>query len=233
METGSKKHIIAERILDSGTSFQLCNLFVSDIGNYKVLSLYSILSKKLVGYKIVNLQDALQDDWLINGGFNAVYNLNNHLDFELVPANFSQQTSNYNQSFYVVPESSGIHIMYGIDRFMQDHKDCSVLVLGHQDHAGIVIYNQHHCVFSNSFKYADHTELLYYVVNAMQISGIKQEDANVILDYHCAHQYGLIDFLSSYFKSVSAMTIPFENPDPEIQDLSELLMPNHLIALCV
>ena len=233
METGSKKHIIAERILDSGTSFQLCNLFISDIGNYKVLSLYSILSKKLSGYKVLNLQDAMQDEWLLKGGFNAVYNLNNHLDFELVPTNFSQQTSNYNNTFSVVPESSGIHIVYGIDRFMQEHKDCSVIVLGSHDLAGILIYNKNQCVFSKSFKYADQTELLYFVVNAMQNSGVKQAEANVILDYYCAHQFGLIDFLSPYFKSVSALQIPFENPDSEINDLSELLMPNHLIALCV
>jgi hypothetical protein len=234
METGSKKHIIAERFLDSGISMQLCNLFVSDIADFKVLSLYSTLSRKLVAYKVITLADASNEEWLNDSSlFNNVFFLNTDPDFELVPASFSDAPSKHNSDFNIATQNKGIHILYGINQWMQDQKGYTVFAVGHDDLLSVIIYHNSQCCFANTFKYADQTEFLYFVINAMQIAGVKQEDAQLKLDYACYHKYGLLEFLSPYFLSVEPMTVPFDDPDPEIDHLPELLMPNHLLSLCV
>lgn len=234
METGSKKHIIAERLPDAGVVLSLCNLFVSDIAGFKVLSLYSSLSKRLEAYKILTAEDANHDAWLNNGGFNAVYHTSFNPDFELVPSAFqSSGNSNYGADFTVKHESNGIHILYGIQRWMQENKGVRVFIASVNDILTVLVYQNANCLFANSFSYKDQTELLYFVVNAMQITGVKQEETSLVLDYHCSHKYGLMEFLMPYFQHVQSLRVPFEDPDPEIEDLPELLMPNHLISLCV
>lgn len=234
METGSKKHIIAERFLDPGISVQLCNLFISDIGDFKVLSLYSTLSRKLVAYKVITLADVSNEEWLNDSSlFNDVFYLNTDPDFELVPASFSEMSSTYSSEFNITTQNKGIHILYGIHQWMQEQKGHSIFVLGHEDLLSVVIYHNNQCCFANTFKYADQTEFLYFVINAMQIAGVKQDEAQLKLDYQCFHKYGLVEFLSAYFLSVEPMTVPFDDPDPEIDHLPELLMPNHLLSLCV
>lgn len=234
METGSKKHIIAERLPDTGVVLSLCNLFVYDIAGFKVLSLYSSLSKRLEAYKILTAEDAAQDTWLNNMGFNAVYHASFNPDFDLVPSAFqSSAASNYGTDFTVQHEGNGIHILYGIQRWMQDNIGVRIFIASVNDILTVVVYQNSTCLFANSFSYKDQTELLYFVVNAMQVSGVKQEETTLVLDYHCSHKYGLVEFLSPYFQHVQSLKVPFEDPDPEIEDLPELLMPNHLIALCV
>lgn len=234
METGSKKHIIAERFLDPGISVQLCNLFVSDIADFKVLSLYSTLSRNLVAYKVITLADAANEEWLNDSSlFNNVFYLNADPDFELVPASFSETSSKHSSDFNISTQNKGIHILYGINQWMQDQKGYTVFALGHDDLLSVIIYHNNQCCFANTFKYADQTEFLYFVINAMQIAGVKQEDAQLKLDYACFHKYGLLEFLSPYFLSVEPLTVPFDDPDPEIDHLPELLMPNHLLSLCV
>ncbi|MFM6984539.1 MAG: DUF3822 family protein [Chitinophagaceae bacterium] len=234
METGSKKHIIAERFLDAGISVQLCNLFVADIADFKVLSLYSTLSRKLVAYKVITLADTAHEEWLNDSSvFNEVFYLNTDPDFELLPASFSEQVSKYNSEFVVKTQNPGIHLIYGIHQWMQDHKGYTIFALGHSDLLSVLIFHNDKCCFANTFKYADQTEFLYFVINAMQLVGVKQEEAHLKLDYQCFHKYGLPEFLSSYFLSVEPMQLPFEDPDPEIDNLPELLMPNHLLSLCV
>lgn len=234
METGSKKHIIAERFLDSGISVQLCNLFVSDIADFKVLSLYSTLNRKLVAYKVITLVDAAHEEWLNDSSvFNDVFYLNTDPDFELLPASFSELPSKYNSEFVVKTQNKGIHLIYGIHHWMKDNNGNAIVAFGHDDLLSVLIFDHDKCCFANTFKYADQTEFLYFVINAMQLVGVKQEEAHLKLDYQCFHKYGLAEFLSSYFQSVEPLQVPFDDPDPEIDDLPELLMPNHLLSLCV
>ncbi len=235
MESNSKKHIIAERILDNGISLKLCNLFVSEISDFTVLSAYSSLSKQLVAYKVLNSADAMQDQWLSEAMFNEGYKVGFNPDFELVPNKLSQALNPLNDDFKI-HENVGhteLHLLYGIDKWMKDIKGKKVFVFGRHDVIAIVVYRDGQCLFANSFSYSDQTEILYFIINAIQISDLKQEDMELVLDYYCAHKFGLIEFFTPYFTSVKSLQIPFENPDSEILDLDQLLMPNHLGALCV
>ena len=234
METGSKKHIIAERLPDTGVVFSLCNLFISDIGGFKVLSLYSSLSKRLEAYKILTSEDAAHDAWLNNAGFNAVYHCSFNPDFEIIPSAFqSEEMPRYGADFFIQSEGKGIHILYGIHRWMHENTGSRIYIASINDILTVAVYHNNSCLFANSFSYKDQTELLYFIVNAMQVSGVKQEETTLVLDYHCSHKYGLVEFLTPYFLHVQSLKVPFEDPDPEIEDLPELLMPNHLISLCV
>lgn len=235
MESNSKKHIIAERVLDNGISLKLCNLFVSEISDFTVLSAYSSLSKQLVAYKILTSADAMQDQWLSEAIFNEGYKVGFNPDFELVPNKLSQVINPLNPDFKILEHvnHTELHLLYGIDKWMKDVKGKKVFVFGRQDLITIVVYLDGQCLFANSFSYSDQTEILYFIINAIQICELKQDEVELILDYFCSHKFGLIEFFKPYFTSVKALQIPFENPDIEIQDLDQLLMPNHLGALCV
>ncbi|MCC6818183.1 MAG: DUF3822 family protein [Bacteroidia bacterium] len=231
----NKKNVIAERIVDEGIPLNLCNLFVSVIDEFKVFSLYSALSKTFVGYKVVLNEDEYIDP-ILNQTYNAIYSITSNPDFEIVPKGFVSGKSpeidaNFNVDTTAI--TNEIHLAYGLGKLAQSSENAKIWIFTHAQILSIFIANHKQLVFANSFNYNDQTEILYFIINALSIAQINQNEADLFIDYSASKKFGLIEFLEPYFKSVSKLSVPFENPDPEIENLPYLLSINHMVSLCV
>lgn len=226
---------MAERILDPGVPENLCNLIVSDLDEYQVLSLYSALSKSFIGYKVLLGQEQGEQDAWLRAGFNNIIRVGLDPDFELVPKGFSDSSEGYSNEFSVqVPlKRNEIHVVYGLEKLVAESQEPGIWVFAQSDILSVFIAKDRRIVFANSFSYHDQTELLYFIVSAMSLSELKQEEVNLYLDFRAYKKFGLREFLQPYFKSVSGMSVPFDNPDAELEELPYLLACNHLVSLCV
>ena len=235
-DSTNKKHVMAERMLDQGIPSNLCNLFIYDVEDYRVLSLYSALSKSFVGYKVlINRHESESESWL-SQNYNSIVKVSFDPDFELIPKSFNNSIQdNYSTEIAVntALQKDEVHLAYGIEKISKSIESPSAWIFVHDSIVSILIAQNKSLVFANSFKFQDQTEILYFIVNALHISEIKQDDVSLYLDFAAWNKFGLKDFLQSYFKSVEPVILPFENPDPELEILPLLLAPNHLAALCV
>ncbi len=235
-DSNNKKHVMAERMLDPGIPSNLCNLFIYQVLDYTVLSLYSALSKNFVGYKVLMNTPSLDEDPLMSQTYNSKFMVSSDPDFELIPKAFNADVSdNFSPDLVVntALKKTDVHLAYGIEKYSESLESPAVWLFVHENIVSVIISNHKSLVFANSFTFNDQTELLYFVVSALNITDIKQDDARVYLDYAAMNKFGLSDFLQPYFKSVEPLELPFENPDPELEILPVLLAPNHLASLCV
>lgn len=236
-ETGNKKFVIAERFPDNGMPENLMNLYVSDLEHFKILSLYSSLSRQLLGYKVFTQADDIEDEWLNSSSFNSVEHLNLDPDFELIPKAFSSDSAGSPESEILVSlnnKKEGIHIAYALDKWASSiNITNSVVLLNQSDLISIFVIGDRKILFANTFKYSDFTEILYFIINAIQLSEISQENTTLYLDFEMMRNLSFVEFVSPYFMDVAPLKVPFENPDPEIEILPELLFTNHIMALCV
>lgn len=236
VETGDKKHILAERILEVDISSNLSNLLISNVLGYKVCSLYSALTKKLIAYKVFNTEEHQHDDWMNFSQFNQVFFLDNDADFKIIPKAFSQSSHELELDFNVLynREKNHFHILEAISLESKAlFNNDAVFVFIENQKLCVTVYKNNACVFSNSFNYSDQVEILYFILNALKINNVKQEECTLLLDASLSQLTGFKDFAAAYFNSISELSIPFSNPDPEMPDLEILLMPNHLLSLCV
>ena len=97
----------------------------------------------------------------------------------------------------------------------------------------ILIFKDKTCLFSNAFSCQNETEILYFVLAALEASDCKQDDANLFLDFNLTSNDEVVSFLMPYFKSVSALKFESDVLDEEILDLPELLFINYAMSLCV
>lgn len=237
METGSKKHVIAERLLDSGVPLNLCNLFVSDYGNLKILSLYSALSKKFLGYKVFNTSDVDADDWLYNQNFNGVYHCDFNPDVELIPNVFasSAETASANHNFVIDAnlKTNHIHFLNGLASYFANSAGTDLVLMLHHDLLSLAAFDKGKCVFYNVFPCNDLTEMLYFTVSALHTAGLPQLETHVHLDLQSFQVKGLTEILDPHFNQIDALKIPSGNPDQAIDYLPELLFFNYAVSLCV
>ena len=237
METGSKKHIIAERYLETGVAESLSNLFVSNYPAFKVLSLYADLSKRLIAYKILNQSEGIIDPWF-DAGFKDIITVDFNLEYSLVPIQFSDNSSSFSNStgFQIQGNKliSSNHFVYGIAEYNALILESSKVYLFKLDNIlTVMIFKDKSCIFSNYFVCQNETEILYFVLSALESSDCAQDEANVFLDYHLASNGSAKQFLSPYFKSISNLRMENDLLDEEILDLPELLFINHAMSLCV
>jgi hypothetical protein len=237
VETGDKKHIVAERILDGNISSNLTNLLVSNVLGYKVFSLYSALTKKLIAYKVFNSEEHQHDDWMTFSQFNQVFFLDTDTDFKIVPKAFSNSTLELDLDFNILynREKEHFHLLEVVSLEAKNlfvNQEAIFAFVNNQTLC-VSVFKNNSCVFSNSFNYSDQVEILYFLMNALKINNIKQEDCLLMMDSSLFQLTGFKDFVQVYFKSNYTLSIPFANPDPEMPDLEILLMPNHLLSLCV
>jgi hypothetical protein len=237
VETGDKKHIVAERSLDGNISSNLSNLFISNVLEYKVCSLYSALTKKLIAYKVFNSDDNQKDDWMNFSQFNQVFFLDYNTDFKMVPKAFSLSNQELDLDFNILynREKEHFHLLEAVAldaKNLFDNQDALFAFINKQTLC-VAVFKNNTCVFANSFNYSDQAEILYFMMNALKVNNIKQEECLLLMDSSLSQLTGFKEFVQVYFNTSLTLSIPFSNPDPEMSDLEILLMPNHLLSLCV
>ncbi|HEY1047350.1 MAG TPA: DUF3822 family protein [Bacteroidia bacterium] len=237
VETGSKKHVIAERLLDNGVPLNLCNLFVSDYGHVKILSLYSALSKKFLGYKVFNTLEIDSDDWLYDQKLNNIYHCDFNPDVNLIPSVFAGQseysTSNQNFALEANLKNNHIHFLNGLSAYFANSNGSDLVLMLHHDLLSIASFSKGKCMFYNVFPCNDLTELLYFTVSSLNTAGLPQLETHLYLDLHTSQVKGLKELLEPHFNQVDVLKIPSGNPDQAIDHLPELLFFNYAVSLCV
>lgn len=236
METGSKKHILAERYLETGVAESLSNLFVCNYSNFKVLSLYSDLSKRLLAYKILH-QNADENDAWLDTEFNKTTTVDFNPNYKLIPSQFSIALGSNDAEFGFKIEGDYIrqnHFLYGVAKYNAlRFESVKVYLFKSESTLNVLIFKDKTCLFSNAFTCHNETEILYFVIAALEASECTQEHANVFLDFELGVNKPVSAFLMPYFKSVSALRFEGEGLDEEILNLPELLFINYAMSLCV
>lgn len=236
METSSKKHILAERYLESGVAESLSNLFVCNYPKFKVLSLYSDLSKRLLAYKILHQSEELNDPWF-DTAFKETFTIDFNPNFNLVPTQFSNSSNSHTSEFGFQIEGNQIssnHFLNGLAKYNSLRAEAvKVYLFRSNDILNVLIFKDKTCLFSNSFSCHNETEILYFVLASLESSECSQEETNVFLDYNLATNEAISSFLQPYFKSVSALKYESDALDEEILNLPELLFINYAMSLCV
>jgi hypothetical protein len=230
-ETGSKKYIIAERFFETGVQDHLCKLFVSNFQDFQVLSLYSDLRNELLAYKVIQQNSDLIDPWL-ETPFMKIQKVDFNPSFDIIP-NIASENNRHN--FNIVPLSPFGHLHYieGVFEYnlaFQEHT--KIYLFKQNSDVNILVFQNEKCMFSNSFTCKSDTEILYFVLNALEITNLDKNLANLYLDYNLSKDSSFVNFVKPYFVSVKSLQIPMDNPDPEVPFLMELLFPNYLLSLC-
>lgn len=236
-ETGSKRFTIAEGFFETGVSENLCKLFISELRDFTVYSLYNDLSNKLLAYKLIRRNDELEEPWL-SAPFLKTIRVDFNPDTEIIPDKFSEVQSNGGDgdSISVHPPSANgyMHYAKGLFKYNAFLDDNLKVYLFRQDlNLVIYIFEGRKCCFSNTFVCQNETEMLYFILSSLELSGNSQDNAAVYLDYYLASDPEFTRFIRQYFRSVKNMKPLMADPDPEIPFLSELLFPNYLLSLCV
>ena len=236
METSSKKHILAERYLETGVAESLSNLFVCNYSNYKILSLYSDLSKRLLAYKILHQNADANDAWL-DIEFNKTTMVDFNPNFKLIPSQFSNTLSLSDAEFGFKIEGDHIaqnHFVHGVAKYNAlRFESVKVYLFKSESILNVLIFKDKTCLFSNAFTCHNETEILYFVIAALESSECTQEHANVFLDFELGVNKPVSEFLMPYFKTVSPLRYEGEGLDEEILNLPELLFINYAMSLCV
>jgi hypothetical protein len=235
METGSKKHILAERYLETGVAESLTNLFVCNYSNFKVLSLYSDLSKRLLAYKILHQNADANDAWL-DTEFNNTITVDFNPNFKLIPSQFYNPLGSNDAEFGFKIEGEHIrqnHFVYGVAKYNAlRFESVKVYLFKSESILNVLIFKDRTCLFSNAFACHNETEILYFVIAALEASDCTQEHANVFLDFDLGLNESLSTFLMPYFKSISTLKFEGDGLDEEILNLPELLFVNYAMSLC-
>lgn len=236
METGSKKHIIAEHYFETEIADSLCNLYVCNYSDFKVLSLYADLNKRFIAYKILHQGEHSNEVWL-NTDFNRIIEVDLNPEFTLVPLQFETDSKPINQTIgFSVQGTRPIqsnHFVYGIAQYnFLNPEPVKVFLFKQEGLVNVLIFKDRNCVFSNVFNCQNETEILYFVVSALQTSDCQQAQTALYLDYALSIDSKTLNFFTPYFQSVSHLKLEMEQLDQEILHLPELLFINYAMSLC-
>lgn len=235
MALEDKKHVLAEQTLESGVAEGLCNLYVCDYNQFKVLSLYSDLNRHLIAYKVLHQGDYYQEPWL-NQSFRSVQQVDFNLDIQLLPAHFAQGNVKETVPFVVEGRQASInsnHFIYGISRYNELRPELiKVYLFKHEQYFNIIIFKEKACVFCNTFNCQNDTEMLYFTLSALQTVECKQDDAAVFIDYPLSTLPQTAAFLKPYFKSVQVLQMDMDLSEDDFEQLPQLLFINYAMSLC-
>lgn len=230
-ETGSKKYTIAERYFETGVQDHLCKLFVSNFPDFQVLSLYSDLRNELLAYKVIQQNSESIDPWL-ETPFMKIQKVDFNPNFDIIP---NIATENKQHNFNIVPVSPFGHKHYieGLFEFnLLFPEQAKVYLFSKNSDVTILVFKNDKCLFSNSFRCNSDTEILYFILNALEVSKLDRSSTQLYLDYTLSKDSSFVHFVEPYFKSVKSLQTPIDNPDNAVPFLLELLFPNYLLSLC-
>jgi hypothetical protein len=233
MAIGDKKHIVAEQPLKADESINLCNVYRCDWEAYEVLSVYSVLSKQLLAYKVMHKGHADQDEWL-SMPFNKKLLVSQTPKVQVVPNQFAQNNVSDQLPFVIdsdLPKDHK-HILEGIAQWQLQKGSGQQLFVWYQDNQLLVVlFNQKQLQFSNVFAANTEHEVLYFIVAAIQAVQMEQSQLTLTVSYDLWQNTALINFLKPYFQGADCLRLPYEL-DAELLDLTAWLMPNELMAQC-
>jgi hypothetical protein len=236
-ETGMKQDVMAVRVFEKEISEALSNLFITEYSDVNVLSVYSDLTGNLLAYKV--LQSALDEDPWLHGGFNRKLTMDFHTGFNFVPGKFADNSINnggagHQEIGIEYPATEGkVHYSKGLLKYHGSKKSDAVYVYRILNTYAIFVFKGRDCVFANSFTCTNELELLYFIVNSIDLNGMRQDEVSLYLDYSMLRNERIMEFLQPYFPGIYPLRAEHPQIDTMIPFLPEMLFPNQLLSLCV
>jgi hypothetical protein len=236
-ETGIKQDVIAIRVFEKEISEALSNLFITEYSDVNVLSVYSDLTGNLLAYKVI--KSSLDEEPWLHAGFNRINYVDFHTGFSFIPGKFMtieadgtgpEQTEIGIE--YPITEAK-LHYSKGLLKYHGTKKDHAVYLYRILNTYAIFVFKGRNCVFANSFNCTNELELLYFIVNSIDLNGMRQDEVSLYLDYSMLRNEKTMEFLKPYFLGIYPLKV--ENPaiDTMLPFLPEMLFPNQLLSLCV
>lgn len=241
-ETGNKQHILAEDTLGNHLIPSLSDLFIARYADCFTLAVFSCIEKKLLAYKITLPVDNLDETehWL-SDGFKSVTNVSfSHL-YEIVPQLFSDgnyKAQNTINDILVAynPENpkDSVHYLAALIRYHLIKKTSNQLYLYYAaGYYNILLMNNEECLLANAFECENENEVLYFLINALQISDILPSDTTLNIDYSLAANQLVVQFLRPHFAKTELTGFSFEGINHSIPKLPEKLFACYTASLCV
>ncbi len=240
-ETSNKQHLLAEYYSEKELVPSLCDLYVSLFTDCAVLVAFSSRDKNLMAYKIANPVEQLSkvEPWM-KADFNQIISVSFTTDFFATPEAFVANAYNHqNLSGQVMVDyedqhsTASVHYLNGLITFHLLKKQASQLYVyrtGNQ--YSILLMNFDQCLLANSYQCDNETEVLYFLLNALQISDLLPSDATLNLDYSILKQTEMVKFLSPHFSKNVVLNYAFEHENPAVPDLQEKLFACYAASLC-
>jgi len=236
-ESENRQDIIAIRYFAKDISESLSNLLITAYNHFDILSIYSDLTKNLLAYKVLNKSDLGTDSW-VNSGMNKTVFMDFNPVFNFVPGKFATAAYDNNSSeeeikimYDKIPGQ--VHYSEGLLKYHQALRDDAVYLYQNGDNYSIFIFRGKDCVFANSFTCGNAHEVLYFILNALQINEIDPLMLVLRADFSVLESSQLLEFFTPYFKQVAALRLDHPEIDNMIPELHEMLFANHLLSLCV
>ena len=236
-ESANKQDILAIRCFEKEIAENLSNLLITEYANTCVLSVYSDLTKALQAYKVLAKPGLSSDPW-VNASFHKQCHMDFDTLFDLVPRKFSPDAGEAGLSDQDIDieyrkKTGHVHFAEGLLKYHDTRREDAIYVYRFNGIYSIFAFQAKRCVFANSFRCENETELLYFILNAMEINGLSQEKTRLYTDYSLMADHRLMEFLKPYFAEVKTLALEHDGIDTLIPELPELLFANHLMSLCV
>jgi hypothetical protein len=234
-ETSNRQGVIAIRSFEKEISEGLSNLFITEYREVNVFSVYSDLTKNLQAYKVLSKSSLGDDSWL-NSGFNKKLRMDFNPDFSFIPGKFATAGTDMPDGEIAIEfqhVNGYMHYSGGLLKYHAGLKTDAVYLYRTADTYSVFVFQGRVCVFANSFKCENENEVLYFILNALDINGMKQENTSLRLDFSLIETHVLPDYFRPYFMSVEPLRLVHPDIDDQIPMLHEMLFPNYLLSLCV
>lgn len=241
LEISNKQHLLAEYYSDKDLVTSLCDLYIAHYTDCSVLVAFSAREKNLIAYKIANPTEQLAsvEPWM-QADFNRIITVSFTADYFVSPAAFA--TNAYNQQKlsgnvmvdydHPLPTAS-IHYLNALISFHLVKKQANQLYLFRTGSAySILLLNFEQCLIANTYDCDNETEVLYFLLNALQISDLLPSEATLNIDYSIFQQAKMVQFLSPHFSKNNLLNFPFEPLNPAVPDLQQKLFACYAASLC-
>jgi hypothetical protein len=234
-ENGIKQDVIAIGAFEKEISESLSKLMITSYNDVDVLSVYSDLTNQLLAYKILGKSSLENDPW-VQAGFRNRLQMDFNTSFTFIPSKLAHPGAHHPGDLDIAIEyhkqGGSAHYSEGLLKYQASVKEDSVCVYKVLNTYSVFIFTGKNCVFANSFNCSNELELLYFIINAIEVSGLSQEKVSVYLDYSIVRNEKNIEFLKPYFPAVKPLRLEHQDIDPLIPFLPEMLFANQLLSLC-
>lgn len=241
-EISNKQHLLAEYYSEKDLVHSLCDLYVVHYTDCSVLVAFSSREKNLMAYKVSLPTDQLMliEPWM-KSDFNKITTLSFSTQFIVSPASFVANTYNVQkQSGSVMVDfnnqfpTASIHYLNALITYHLSKKLANQLYLYRTGNMyTILLMNFEQCLLANTYECDNETEVLYFLLNALQISDLLPSDATLNIDYSILKQTEMVKFLSPHFSKNIILNYEFETINPAVPDLQQKLFACYAASLCV
>lgn len=239
-EPVNKQHLLAEDAPLHDMIPSLCDMFYYRSSNFIAMAVFSAGDKKMLSYKIALPVENIQavEPWF-NENFNTITEVATDTDYEAAPADFRNPEKGDRRITGNVsinrPDHSNksIHYMSVLIQYhLAEKKSAQLYIFSTASHYHILLMDRETCYLANAYKCDSHYEVLYFLLNSLQISDILPSDTTLNADISILENSALTDFIRPHFSQFTPLRVQGIAPHRVVESLAEKLFACNAAALC-